>query len=90
MGLSENTSNFEVNHYPTFVEKEMNIDFPNIVSGEAKIAIYSISGNKVFSHIDTVSPLQKTTLNLSELASGLYLATIQINQFSTSWKFIKK
>lgn len=90
MGLSENTSNFEVNHYPTFVEKEMNIDFPNIVSGEAKIAIYSISGNKVFSRIDTVSPLQKTTLNLSELASGLYLATIQINQFSTSWKFIKK
>jgi pectate lyase len=90
MGLTEITSNFEVNHYPTFVEKEMNIDFPMIISGEAKVSVYSISGKKVFSRINIVSPLQKITLNLSELASGLYLATIQINQFSTNWKFIKK
>ena len=90
MGLTEITSNFEVSHYPTFVEKEMNIDFPITISGEAKVSVYSISGKKVFSQIDSVSPLQKTILNLSELASGLYFAKIQINQFLTSWKFIKK
>lgn len=90
MGLDEMTSNIEISHYPTFVEKDLNIDFRNTIFGESKIAIYSISGQKVFSQIDSVSSLQKTTINLSDLSSGIYLVSLQINQFLANWKIIKK
>jgi pectate lyase len=90
MGVSELISNIEIIHYPTFVEKEMNFDFPNKISGEAKITIYSISGQIVYSQNISVSSLQKTTINLSNLSSGMYVVNLQINQFSTNWKIIKK
>ena len=49
MGLTEIKDTININYYPTFIENEMNIEFPNEISGEAKIAIYSISGQRVFS-----------------------------------------
>jgi hypothetical protein len=77
-------------HYPTFIEDEMYIDFPDTISGDSKIEIYSISGQKVFSQSLTFAPLQRTTLNLINLKSGLHLVKFQFNHFSTNWKIIKK
>lgn len=90
MGITEINDSAKVSHYPTFVENELNLDFTNTISGEAKIAIYSISGKKVFNHDFTVTTFQKNTFNLSSLSSGLYLVNLQINQFSTNWKIVKK
>ncbi len=90
MGLTEINDTIKVSYHPTFVENEMNVDFPSAISGEAKIAIYSISGQKVFSQTVSISSLQKHTFNLSDLSSGMYLVKLQINQFTTNWKIIKK
>lgn len=90
MGVDELDLAIDIKHYPTFVENEMNIEFPNTISGEAKIRIFSISGQKVFSQMELISPIKKTKINLSELCGGVYLVNLQINQFSTNWKIIKK
>jgi len=90
MGLSDLNNDIKITHYPTFIENEMNIEIPASISGEAKITIFSISGIKVFSQIESVSSIQKTKINLSELSSGLYLVNLQINQSSATWKIIKK
>jgi len=90
MGLSEVNNDIKITHYPTIVENEMNIEIPAAISGEAKISVYSISGLKVFSEIESVSSIQKTKINLNELSCGVYLVNLQINQFSTNWKIIKK
>lgn len=90
MGLSDLNNDIKITHYPTFVENEMNIEIPSTISGEAKITVFSISGLKVFSQIESVSSFQKTKINLSELSSGIYLVNLQINQSSTTWKIIKK
>ena len=68
----------------------MNVEFPTTISGEAKINVFSISGQKVFSQMELISPIKKTKINLSELSSGVYLVNLQVNQFSANWKIIKK
>jgi pectate lyase len=90
MGLTEIKETININYYPTFIENEMNIEFPNEISGEAKIAIYSISGQRVLSQTASIFSLQKNTFNLTGLSSGLYLVKLQINQYSSNWKIIKK
>ena len=90
MGLNELDPTKNIVHYPTFIEDEMYIDFPDTISGDSKIEIYSISGQKVFSQSLTFAPLQRTTLNLINLKSGLHLVKFQFNHFSTNWKIIKK
>ena len=90
MGVDELDPTSSIVHYPTFVENEMNVEFPTTISGEAKINVFSISGQKVFSQMELISPIKKTKINLSELSSGVYLVNLQVNQFSANWKIIKK
>lgn len=88
--ISELNSNSGITIYPTLIENDLNIEFPKSISGEAKIIIYSVSGQKVFYKNSSVSSLQNTNISLNGLSSGMYFVNIQINQVSTTWKIFKK
>jgi hypothetical protein len=68
----------------------MIIDFPPSISGEAKISIVSLSGQIIISKNVEVSSLQETSLNLTDLISGMYFVKLEFNQYSTNWRIIKK
>jgi len=90
MGLNELDPTINIVHYPTFIENEMIIDFPPSISGEAKISIVSLSGQIIISKNVEVSSLQETSLNLTDLISGMYFVKLEFNQYSTNWRIIKK
>lgn len=76
--------------YPTSVDSILNIDLSDSVTGEAIINIFSTSGVKVFSHSKKVSASEKISLNVADLAKGMYLCKIKIGETASTWKFIKK
>ena len=76
--------------YPTSVDSILNIDLSDSATGEAIINIFSTSGVKVFSHSKKVSASEKISLNVADLAKGMYLCNIKIGETASTWKFIKK
>ena len=76
--------------YPTSVDSILNIDLSDNATGEAIINIFSTSGVKVFSHSKKVSASEKISLNVADLAKGMYLCKIKIGETASTWKFIKK
>jgi len=77
--------------YPTAVDTTLNIDLSDDVSrGYATINIFSITGEKVFTHSNKLNSSNKLSFNLNHLTKGLYLCNLSIGEDSTTWKFIKK
>lgn len=76
--------------YPTSVDSILNIDLSDNATGEAIINIFSTSKVKVFSHSKKVSASEKISLNVADLAKGMYLCKIKIGETASTWKFIKK
>ena len=76
--------------YPTSVDSILNIDLSDSATGEAIINIFSTSGVKVFSYSKKVSASEKLSLNVADLAKGMYLCKIKIGETASTWKFIKK
>jgi len=76
--------------YPTAVDSTLNIDLSENVSGETTVTIFSSLGTKVLTYSKTSTPAEKLSLNVSNLAKGLYLCNLSIGENSTTWKFIKK
>ncbi len=76
--------------YPTLIDKTLNIDFANVSNGITSIDIYSINGEKVFSHSQSITSYDKIELNLSNLSSGVYICNIKNNNLITKQKFIKR
>lgn len=77
--------------YPTAVNDIINIELLDAISGEATIAIYSITGGKVLATSKkNVSSNDKFSVNVAALTKGIYLCTIKIGKASTTLKFIKE
>ncbi|QBN19530.1 T9SS type A sorting domain-containing protein [Flavobacterium nackdongense] len=76
--------------YPTVVDSTLHINLSDNVAGHAMITIFSSLGAKLMSYSKASTPAEKLSLNVSNLASGLYLCHLSIGANSTSWKFIKK
>lgn len=77
--------------YPTAVNDIINIELLDAISGEATIAIYSITGRKVLATSKkNVSSNDKFSVNVAALTKGIYLCTIKIGKASTTLKFIKE
>jgi pectate lyase len=76
--------------YPTAVDSVLNIDLSEGVSGVATVAIFSSLGTKVMAYSKTSTPAEKLSVNVSNLAKGLYLCSLSIGENTTTWKFVKK
>lgn len=86
LGLADALLEVQFAIYPNPVTDRLNISFPKSVD-TAEIAIYNVLGEKVLQH--TVSPTENW-VNVAELTSGMYIATISSNNKTNSFKIIKK
>jgi len=90
LGVKDQTLNMG-NLYPTTVDAVLNIDLSDRISGNATINIFSATGQKVFSYSkNNVSPSEKLSVNVADLAQGIYLCNLKVGDISNTWKFIKK
>src|SRR5690554_6749937 len=72
--------------YPNPVSSEVHISFPKSVN-HAEFLLYNVLGERVKQA--KISPL-KNSLDVSELPSGMYIASITSNNKTTSFKIIKE
>jgi hypothetical protein len=80
----------KINCFPTLVENNLNIDFRESNTGNANIDICAINGQKVFSFSRKISSQESVKLNLQELNSGIYIATVKMdNRIIFTRRFIK-
>ncbi|MBZ0326022.1 MAG: S8 family serine peptidase [Altibacter sp.] len=86
LGLADALLEVQFAIYPNPVTDRLNVSFPKSVD-TAEIAIYNVLGEKVLEH--TVSPAENW-VNVAELTSGMYIATISSNNKTNSFKIIKK
>lgn len=90
LAIANSAKKLEVQFYPTIVEDTLNIQFDNTISGKAKIEVFSISGKKVLTMTKDVLSNALIQLPLEHLSNATYLCKIEINDKSTTWRFIKK
>ena len=77
--------------FPTVVDATLNIEFSDVILGDATIEIYSTSGAKVLSTSKSnVAENDKLSVNVAALSNGIYLCTIKIGGNSKTLKFIKE
>lgn len=72
--------------YPNPVSSEIHVSFPKSVS-QAEFSLYNVLGERVMQAI--ISQL-KNSLDVSQLPSGMYIASITSNNKTTSFKIIKE
>lgn len=90
LGIAENILKYGVKYYPTVINDVLNIDFSNKLIGTTAINVYSISGQKVYSHSQQINSNGKIELNLSRLTMGFYLCHLNIDGVQTTFKLVKK
>lgn len=72
--------------YPNPVNSEVNISFPKSID-QADFTLYNVLGKRIMQA--KVTPL-KNRLDVSELPSGMYIASVTSNNKTTSFKIIKE
>ena len=72
--------------YPNPVMDKINVSFPNEIE-KAQFTLYNVLGKKVLQQ--TVTAL-KNQVDVSNLTSGMYIATLTSNNKTTSFKIIKE
>lgn len=72
--------------YPNPIINEINISFPNN-SEKAEFKLYDVLGKKVLQKIVTIS---RNRIDVSQLTSGVYIASLTSNNKTTSFKIIKQ
>lgn len=72
--------------YPNPVSDEINISFPKNITS-AKFTLYDVLGRTIFQ--TEISPL-KSKIDVTELPSGMYVASITSNNKTNSFKIIKE
>ena len=86
LGLEDQLRAEQFALYPNPVKTSVNVSFPNGVT-EADVSLYNIIGEQIL----TVKISNVTNwINLSELGSGMYFATIKSNSKTNSFKLIKE
>ena len=86
LGLEDQLRAEQFALYPNPIKTSVNVSFPNGVT-EADVSLYNIIGEQIL----TVKISNVTNwINLSELGSGMYFATIKSNSKTNSFKLIKE
>jgi hypothetical protein len=86
LGIEDQLRTAQFAIYPNPVKDKVYISFPD-QELKAAISVFNIIGKEVLTASITSS---SNSLNLSELASGVYFATIQSNTKTNSFKIIKE
>jgi hypothetical protein len=86
LGMADAMLEVQFAIYPNPVTDRLNVSFPKAVD-TAQIAIYNVLGEKVVEQ--TISP-SGNWINVSELTSGMYIATISSDNKTNSFKIVKK
>lgn len=88
LAVDEQFLNTAIKVYPNPVQNNLQIDFTGI-TGEAKLMLYSITGQLVKTKKLNA---QNNTILMSNLQSGLYLVNLHFTDYKTikSFKIIKK
>ena len=87
VGINENPSAaFTVNLFPNPTHDQLTIEILDFVSSNFNLTIYNLVGKKTYSQTLT-NPL--TSVNLSDLNSGIYYAVVTNNYTTRYLKFIK-
>lgn len=90
LGLNDNNSNnLDLKYYPSVINRLLNIDFSSSDNGLAEVHLFSSNGSKVYSHSKNVSPEEKLELNVGNLAKGIYVCKVQIDNRSKTFKLVK-
>jgi len=89
LGLNEVKNNLELKYYPSVINRLFNIDFSSSDNGLAEVHLFSSNGSKVYSHSKNVSPDEKLELNVGNLAKGIYVCKVQIDNRSKTFKLVK-
>lgn len=90
LGLNDNNANnLDLKYYPSVINRLLNIDFSSSDNGLAEVHLFSSNGSKVYSHSKNVSPDEKLELNVGNLAKGIYVCKVQIDNRSKTFKLVK-
>jgi len=89
LGVNDNVSNLELQFYPTVIDNVLNIEFSSIENGSAVIEVFSVNGSKVYTSSKTVIGNEKVELNIANLAKGVYICKVQIENRVKTFKVVK-
>lgn len=89
LGVDDNVSNLELKYYPTVIDNVLNIEFSSIENGLANIELFSSNGDKVFTQSKTISASEKAELNIGNLAKGVYICKVRIENRVKTFKVLK-
>ena len=77
--------------YPNPVQGMMNIEINASMSSDMNISIYNLTGQVVMEkNVSVNTGINTTTVNTSELSSGVYFVTVNANGFSKTTKVVVK
>ena len=92
VNCSGETQQMSISIYPNPFTSEVTAELKNITSETATIDVYDVFGRKVFAK--TISQdelnLKAFSLNLADLASGIYFVDFKSDSYSGTTKIIKK
>ncbi len=86
LGNEEYLQETEFALYPNPVTTQLNISFPKSAEN-AELVLYNVLGKKILQTNITAS---RNSIDVSELSSGMYIASITSNNKTTSYKIIKQ
>ena len=85
LGLEDQLLSEQFAIYPNPISTQVNISFPQNIEG-AEITVYNVLGNIVLQK--NISPLNNS-IDVSSMTSGMYIASIESNNKTNSFKLIK-
>lgn len=83
----ENFNESLVSLYPNPVQDKLILNYKEALDSPLQITIYSIQGKEMLSQ--TLQPRDETSLEVSDLSSGMYFISIQNDSGTTTQKFLK-
>lgn len=89
LGVNDNVADLELKLYPTVLNNVLNIEFSSIENGNAIVDIFSSNGSKALTLTKSVTANEKLELNVANLAKGVYICKIQIDNRVKTFKVIK-
>lgn len=91
LGL-EDLNAIGVNVYPTIVDDMCYIELPSQLNGSVSIDMFTLMGQKVYSYQNNtqLEATNRYALDLSQLAKGMYVCTLQINGQTESFRLMKR
>ena len=92
VGLEELSNIAAVQVFPNPASNEVNLSFNVTGASDVKVQVLDMTGKVMETVVDAsnVSGVQKSTLNTSSYASGMYMVTITTNEGSIQRNFVKK